>query len=248
MSNQLTDRQFWTQYWESKTDLIFPVKPDYLFHQQLQDIVVTGTVNTAIELGGFPGYYSIFLKKYLHLETTLLDYFVHPGILNDLLRANQLSTADVSVVETDLFSYTPEKQYDLVLSCGLIEHFHDTKDILARHVQFMKPDGKLFITLPNFKSVNGWVQKTFDRSNYDKHNIQCMNLQLLKEAAVQLGLKNVKVSYFGGFSVWLENRKEKSALTRAFIKALWYAGKIPTKILGFESRALSPYIILTATR
>ncbi|HEY0898763.1 MAG TPA: class I SAM-dependent methyltransferase [Sphingobacteriaceae bacterium] len=248
MSNQLTDRQFWTQYWESKTDLIFPIKPDYLFHQQLKDLVASGEVKSAIELGGFPGYYSIFLKKYLHLDATLLDYFVHPGILNDLLKANQLSANDVSVIETDLFSYTPEKQYDLVLSCGLIEHFHDTKDILARHVQFMKPDGKLFITLPNFKSVNGWVQKTFDRSNYDKHNIKCMDLQLLSDAASELGLKNVQVTYFGGFSVWLENRKEKSAITKAFIKALWYAGKIPTKILGFESQALSPYIILTATR
>jgi SAM-dependent methyltransferase len=248
MSNQLTDRQFWTQYWESKTDLIFPIKPDYLFHQQLKDIVVSGAVKSAIELGGFPGYYSIFLKKYLHLDATLLDYFVHPGILNDLLKANQLSASDVSVIETDLFKYTPEQQYDLVLSCGLIEHFNDTKDILARHVQFMKPEGKLFITLPNFKSVNGWVQKTFDRSNYDKHNIKCMDLQLLSDAARELGLKNVKVTYFGGFSVWLENRKEKSAMTKAFIKALWYAGKIPTKILGFESKALSPYIILTATR
>jgi len=248
MSNQLTDRQFWTQYWESKTDLIFPIKPDYLFHQQLKDIVASGGVKSAIELGGFPGYYSIFLKKYLHLDTTLLDYFVHPDILKDLLRANQLSASDISVIETDLFNYTPEKQYDLVLSCGLIEHFHDTRDILARHVQFMKPDGKLFITLPNFKSVNGWVQKTFDRSNYDKHNIRCMDLQLLSNAAHELGLKNVKVGYYGGFSVWLENRKEKSAITKAFIKALWYAGKIPTKVLGFESKALSPYIILTATR
>ena len=77
MSNQLTDRQFWTKYWESKTDLIFPIKSDYLFHQQLKDIVSRGSVQSAIELGGFPGYYSIFLKKYLGLETTMLDYFVH---------------------------------------------------------------------------------------------------------------------------------------------------------------------------
>ncbi|HEY0897157.1 MAG TPA: class I SAM-dependent methyltransferase [Sphingobacteriaceae bacterium] len=246
MSNQLTDRRFWTNYWESKTDLIFPVKDDYVFHKQLEQIIRTNKVRTAIELGGFPGYYSVFLKKHLHVETTLLDYFVHQGVLQDLLAENKLSADDISVIEADLFNYTPEQQYDLVLSCGLIEHFEDTKDIISRHVQFMKPGGKLFITLPNFRGVNGWVQKTFDRSNYDKHNISSMDPALLAGIAKDLGLKDVKAYYFGGFSVWLENRKEKSALTKAFIKALWYAGKIPAKILGFESRALSPYIILEA--
>ena len=43
---------------------------------------------------------------------------------------------------------------------------------------------------------------------------------------------------------WLENNKKHSIITRTFLKALWYAGKIPTKLLGFESRLLSPYIIL----
>lgn len=248
MSNQLTDRQFWTNYWESKTDLIFPIKADYLFHQQLKRVVSRGEVKTAMELGGFPGYYSIFLKKHLQLEATMLDYFVHRGILKDLLTENELGTDAVEVIETDLFNHTPEKQYDLVLSCGLIEHFEDTKDIIARHVEFMKPGGKLFITLPNFKSVNGWVQKTFDRSNYDKHNIDSMDPQLLAGIAKELGLKNVEASYLGGFSVWLENRKEKSFLTKAFIKALWFAGKIPAKAFGFESKLLSPYILLTATR
>lgn len=248
MTNQLTDRQFWTNYWESKTDLIFPVNRNYLFHQQLGELVKSGNVQNAIELGGFPGYYSIFLKKYLGVETTLLDYFVHRGIMDGLLRENDLNEQDISVIETDLFSYTPQKEFDLVLSCGLIEHFEDTKDIIARHVQFMKPGGRLFITLPNFKGVNGWVQKTFDRGNYDKHNIRSMDPEFLDRIARELGLKEVRAYYFGGFSVWLENRKEKSLLTKTFIKALWYAGKIPVKILGFESKLLSPYIILQAVR
>lgn len=248
MSNQLTDRQFWTSYWESKTDLIFPVGPDYLFHRELREIVSANGVKTAIELGGFPGYYSIFLKKYLGAESTLLDYFVHPGILGGLLKANGLNREDVQVIETDLFAYTPEQEYDLVLSCGLIEHFQDTRDIVSRHVRFMKPGGALFITLPNFRGVNGWVQKNFDRDNYDKHHLASMDLQLLEKTAKELGLTDIRVRYFGGFSVWLESRKEKSALVRTLIKALWYAGKVPTKLLGFESKLLSPYIMLTARR
>lgn len=248
MSNLLTDRNFWTRYWESKTDLAIPVNPDYLFHQQLENLIKRDKPKTAVELGGFPGYYTIFLKKYFAVESTLFDYFVHPGILKSVLNKNGLSEGDIEVVEADLFSYTPEKKYDLVLSCGLIEHFEDTKDIINRHLNFLNPGGTLFITLPNFKSVNGWVQKTFDKENYDKHNIKCMDPQLLAGILKELNLQILTAGYFGSYSVWLENKKEKSVLTKAFIKAIWLAGKVATRIVPVESRALSPYIILEAKK
>ncbi|TZF85826.1 class I SAM-dependent methyltransferase (plasmid) [Pedobacter sp. BS3] len=246
MSNLLTDRQFWTKYWESKTDLVYKVPFNYPFHEQLTSIVKHNAIQTAIELGGFPGYYAIFLKKYLQVNASLLDYFVHHGILNKLLEQNGLHREDIQVIEADLFTYKSHSQYDLVLSCGLIEHFTDTKDIISRHLSFLKPGGTLFITLPNFRGVNGWVQKTFDPENYAKHNIDCMDINLLKRTAAELGLHHVNVRYYGGYSIWLENKEKKSALTRLFIKSLWFAGKIPAKLLGFESRLLSPYIVLEA--
>ena len=88
MSNLLTDRDFWVKYWESKTDLSVVIPENYLFHRQLADIVNKENVKNAIELGGFPGYYAVFLKKYLKLDVTLLDYFVHQPITEQLLKAN----------------------------------------------------------------------------------------------------------------------------------------------------------------
>jgi trans-aconitate methyltransferase len=161
MSNLLTDRDFWVKYWESKTDLSVVIPENYLFHRQLADIVNKENVKNAIELGGFPGYYAVFLKKYLKLDVTLLDYFVHQPITEQLLKANGLAANDIKIIETDLFKYQPQQQYDFVLSCGLIEHFLDTEDIIKRHIAFLKPGGTLFITLPNFRSVNGWFQILF---------------------------------------------------------------------------------------
>lgn len=248
MDNLLTDRNFWVKYWESKTDLSVAIPANYLFHKELSDVVKRDQTQTAIELGGFPGYYAVFLKKYLRLDVTLLDYFVHPPITEALLKTNGLAKDDIHIIETDLFSYSPEKQYDLVLSCGLIEHFNDTKDIIARHVQFLNDKGTLFITLPNFKAFNGWFQKNFDRSNYDKHNIDSMNPELLKSICEELGLEVLQSRYFGRFSVWLENEKEKSAGVRLFKKLVWTAGKVFTKVIPFDSQALSPYIILEAKK
>ncbi|WP_113639501.1 class I SAM-dependent methyltransferase [Nubsella zeaxanthinifaciens] len=248
MDNLLTDRNFWVNYWESKTGLSVAIPANYLFHQQLSNIVKSNNVKSAIELGGFPGYYAVFLRKYLKLDVTLLDYFVHQPITHQLLKTNNLQSDDIHIIETDLFNYTPEKQYDLVLSCGLIEHFNDTADIINRHIAFLKPGGTLFITLPNFKALNGWFQKNFDRENYDKHNINCMDPALLKTIVENAGLQVKQAGYFGKFSLWLENEKEKSASVKLFKKTTWLVGKVLTKIFPFESRQLSPYIIIEAKK
>lgn len=248
MENQLTDRKFWTNYWESKPDLAISIDKNYLFHQQIEEIVKKQQIKTAIELGGFPGYYSIFLTKYLGVKTTLFDYFIHPGILKKVLNKNGLQESDITVIENDIFQYKPEQQFDLVLSCGLIEHFKDTKDIIERHLEFLNPGGTLFITLPNFRSVNGWVQKTFDTDNYLKHHIECMDTAYLENILKDLNLEVLQADYWGRYSVWLENKDQKSVLTKVFIKSIWILGKVFTKIVPVESRALSPYIVLEARK
>ena len=248
MSNLLTDRNFWVNYWESKTDLSVIIPSNYLFHRQLADIVSTHQIKTAIELGGFPGYYAVFLKKYLKIEVTLLDYFVHLPITEQLLKTNGLAVDDIKVIETDLFTYQTPTQYDLVLSCGLIEHFNDTKDIINRHIAFVKPGGTLFITLPNFKSVNGWFQRIFDKENYDKHNISSMNPDLLANICKDAGLQVIQSRYFGKFSVWLENENKKTLGVRLLKKVVWWMGKLFTKAAPFDSKQLSPYIILEARK
>jgi SAM-dependent methyltransferase len=248
MDNLLTDRKFWVDYWESKEGLSTIIPSNYLFSNQLAKIIEDRKVETAIELGGFPGYYAVFLKKYFQLNVTLLDYFVHEPVTNDLLVANGLKPEDINVVETDLFNYTPKQQCDLVLSCGLIEHFNDTADIINRHIAFVKPGGTLFITLPNFTAVNGWFQKNYDKENYDKHNINCMDPILLAEICKRAGLEVIQSRYFGRFSVWLENEKQKAIGIRLLKKSIWIAGKLLTKLIPFDSKQLSPYIILEARK
>ncbi|WP_129715339.1 bifunctional 2-polyprenyl-6-hydroxyphenol methylase/3-demethylubiquinol 3-O-methyltransferase UbiG [Pedobacter sp. SYP-B3415] len=248
MSNLLTDRKFWVDYWERKTGLAMPIPEKYLFHRQLKNLITGREIRSAIELGGFPGYYAVFLRKYAGVDVTLLDYFVHQPIVHDLLTVNNLADTDIKIIETDLFQYQPEAQYDLVLSCGLIEHFNDTADIIRRHIAFLKPGGTLFITLPNFHALNGWFQKTFDKPNFDKHNLNSMDPNLLASVCHEAGLKNVQSSYFGKFSIWFEGEHEKPLFARMLKKLTWVSGKVLTKIFPFESKKLSPYIILVAQK
>ncbi len=248
MEQNLTDRAFWKSFWESRLGLIFKIPASYVFGDILSGLIASKNIKTAIELGGFPGYYAIYLKKYQELETTLFDYFIHPELINELLAVNGLQSGDIAIIEADLFEYQTPKVYDLVLSFGLIEHFVDTKAIIASHLQFLKPGGVLFITLPNFKSVNGWVQKNFDKENYHKHNISSMDLLLLKKCCTDLGLTEVETYYHGKFTVWLENKGHQNAFTKLIVKLIWLAGKVITKVVPFESKALSPYIVVKAVK
>lgn len=248
MTNHLTDNAFWKNFWESKKNLIFKVKPNYTFAEELKNIITHKNIKTAIELGGFPGYYAIFLRKYFSLDTTLFDYYIHQEIIEKLFAENDLALADIKIIEADLFSYEPSTTYDLVSSFGLIEHFQDTQDIIKRHIHFLNDKGTLFITLPNFKGVNGWIQKVFDPYNYRKHYIQCMDIDFLSATAKNLNLQDVQVFYSGGFSTWLENKENKPFLVSAFVKMVWLLGKIVHKILRIESKWLSPYIVLIATK
>lgn len=247
-NNELTTHSFWKSYWESKENLVFEIEKKYELGDLVEKTLAGKNIKSAIEIGGFPGYYAILLKKHYQINSTLLDYFVHTEIINSLLAKNGLKHNDIGIIQTDLFSYIPEKKYDLVLSCGLIEHFENTKDIINRHVQFLQDNGTLLITLPNFRGVNGWIQKTFDPYNYEKHNVKMMDVSLLLSICKDLGLKDVKCYYYRKFSVWLENKDEKSALTKIFVKSIWVLGKVFTRIIPIESQLLSPYIVLEAKK
>src|SRR5690606_41770343 len=104
-NNNLTDRSFWVNYWESKSGLISKVEQNTPFDEVFKEIISGSKINNAIELGGFPGYYSVYLKKFYNLSPTLLDYFIHRELLGKLLHYNDLLTEDVKVIEADLFAY-----------------------------------------------------------------------------------------------------------------------------------------------
>lgn len=243
---QLTDQQFWEKYWESKDDLIIKIEPDFLFAPVFKRILKENKIQNALEIGGFPGYFSIFLKKSYGINTALLDFYIHRPVFHKLLRANNLNEGDIQVLEADLFKASPQTHYNLVFSCGLIEHFTNTREIVKAHLNFLASGGTLFISVPNLRGLNGWFQKTFDRSNYDKHYLNCMDPAYLKKLCESLGLKDVEAYHYGHFGIWLEELHKHPFLVRVFFKLTWLTGKVISKLIPVESRYFSPYIYVKA--
>ena len=48
--------------------------------------------------------------------------------------------------------------------------------------------------------------------------------------------------------VWLEKKDSQSALAKLFVKGIWVLGKVWSKLFPFESKALSPYILVVAEK
>jgi hypothetical protein len=107
--NGLTDKEFWLNYWESKTGLVFSIPDNYPFLSLLKKLVTKNQVKSLLEIGGFPGYYSVWAHKNLKIKTDLLDFVIHPEILYQLEKANQLPENSIGTVEADLFNYTFSK-------------------------------------------------------------------------------------------------------------------------------------------
>ncbi len=242
----LTDKEFWINYWDNKSGLIETVKQNILFGEKLTKIVHDYSIKSAIEIGGFPGYYALYLKKYHGIESSLLDYVIHPPTLEAILAVNSLSQGSIHVYEEDLFSFHNVYKYDLVCSFGLIEHFEDVKWIIQNHLKFLNSDGILFITLPNFKGINGWLQKKFDKELLAKHNLKTMDIKFLKDLSEEMNLKVINCSYYGKFTVWLENEKNKTPFANLIKTLIWVLGKLFLNNNKIKSKWFSPYIILEA--
>lgn len=244
--NHLTNRTFWLDYWKSKDNLIYKIPDTYPFLRLLEALIKNYQIKSSIEIGGFPGYYSVWLKRNLNIDVTLFDFVIHLPIIRQLAAINQVEPSHINTLESDLFEYIPDQKYDLVFSNGLIEHFEDTRDIVSKHISFLSENGILFITLPNFRGINGWFQETFDPSNYRKHHIECMDLHYLRSVCDQLNLKDIHVFHHGEFMLWLENEKSHPIWVRLLRLLIWFPLKVISKLLPFESRTLSPYIVITA--
>lgn len=245
-NTKLTDRDFWLNYWESKDNLAFEVTRRYPFITQIESLIKQKKLTSMLEVGGFPGYFSVWVHRHLGVSATLFDYVIHDGILHQLEAANNLPENSIGTIEADLFEYKPVAQFDLAVSNGLIEHFSDTTDIIRRHAAFVRPGGMLFISLPNFQGLNGWFQRTFDPANYAKHNIECMDIAVLRKSCTEAGLTEVDVRYDGRFMLWLENENEQPLWVNAFRKLVWLPLKMLFKIVPIETKLFSPYLVITA--
>ena len=237
-NNNITDKEFWDNYWRNYQYGKIPKK---VMFEQFMPKLTRGI--SFIEIGGFPGVYAAYFYQRGIRDVTILDFHINKEIVRNFEKINNLPEGTIQCIDNDFFAFSSEKKYDVVFSSGFIEHFEDTRDVIARHVELLSEKGQLLIIIPNFLGLNGEIQRKYDKENLDAHNLQSMNISFLKEIMASFNLYDVSVDYLGKPMVWLEPKPENQK-RRRWVKMLSYA----IKLFPVKGKFLSSYIAIYARK
>ena len=234
-TDSLASQQYWDLGWENLS--LFVAPPQERVRLWLEQNLNTGS-GSALELGCFPGRYLAVLGE-LGYELNGID--LTPRIETDMpqwLKKSGYRTGEF--VRADIWTHDFKRQFDVVASFGLIEHFENWQELLHRHAQLVKPNGWLVVMVPNFRGViqkflHGWL----DRDNLAIHNLDSMNPQAWKKIVEPLGFKTNFCGCFGRFDFWEGGQKGLSWTQKTALRII---GK-STPILRMlpDAYSYSPY-------
>ena len=135
--------------------------------------------------------------------------------------------------------------FDLVFSCGLIEHFEDPSEMIEAHIQLLAPGGTAVIAIPNYSGIYRRLQEWCDPENLKIHNLQIMNeVSLLALTPDRADLK-ARAFHFGRFSPWLISLPAKLGNLGKIIS--WGLNFV-ARLQSFEIKSLSPLLVLEVRR
>jgi SAM-dependent methyltransferase len=225
-NSELTQREFWENYWErwslpaeireSKQDLyqneILRVFDSYLPRDNGLSI---------LEIGGAPGQYLVYMHKRFGYEVCCLDYS-DVGCKKTKENFDLLHISG-RVYQADIFSEELTfPQFDIVYSLGFIEHFSDLDTVIEKHLKFLKPGGILLINTPNFLGINHFFWKRLCPKLFSAHNLAAMDIRNWMSFADKFELEVLFKGYVGGFEPGVFLRcKDKSLLNNVLRKILF---------------------------
>ena len=75
-----------------------------------------------------------------------------PAVIEQFRASDELGS--IEIVESLFEEYETDERFDVIVMGFVLEHVDDPSLILRRFRKFLRPDGRLFIAVPNAKSMN----------------------------------------------------------------------------------------------
>ena len=203
MSRDLTTVDHWEEAWAAGVRLRLPSRwicSTRDLQRLLNRHVRPG--GRVLEVGCAPGKILAWLAAVHLCDVSGLDYSDR-GIATArrLFTALELR-ADLRCEDLRAATFEPSS-FDLVYSVGVIEHFEDPRDVVARHVAFVRPGGTALMIVPNYGGIYGRLQRYFDGENLGLHNLRIMTLSALASLAPTAEVGGVRTYLCGRVSPWL---------------------------------------------
>jgi len=261
--SSLTELSYWEQIWHAAelprlfdpSDKSMRNRGNVAFHELFSDVVkrLPRAGGSLVEIGCAQSKWLPYFNKMHGLSVTGVDY--SPFGCARARHLMQVAGCDGEVVEADMFNPPAalKGRFDAVLSMGLVEHFPRTSDAVAACAVFVRSGGLVVTTIPNLSGLLGFVQRTLDRSVYDKH--VPLTREALRQAHEDCGLTVLRSEYMtpANFAIVnhpriesrVANRIARSALLTA-TGALWGLDRFVVRVP--RSRFLSSYAVCVARK
>lgn len=251
---KLSNQNEWSDRWsEQKTTLkrINVNSPSFRdLHTLFRKYLPTESGTSCIEIGCYPGRYMLYFAENFSYSVSGLEYVPWCAAkTNDYLLQEGIQS---NVVCMDFFEFALDndrEHFDVVTSFGFVEHFDDTRQVIQKQIDLLKPGGTLVVVIPNHSGLYGRIMKRIDPQKHKIHNL--MDYTDLQAAVIASGAEIVAGGYYGHFGLWncclYESLKLKSI-------PLFYSVRLP--LMGLEwlgqimpnSRTLSPTCAIIAKK
>ena len=122
-----------------------------------------------LEVGCYPGRYLWYFHKYFGYRVDGIEYLKGcASRCGDFMKERNVPA---NIFHADLFTFTvddPKERWDVVAGFGFVEHFSDTREVVERHLDLLRPGGYLALEIPNHAGLNGTVMKMVDFETYTR--------------------------------------------------------------------------------
>ncbi len=174
---------------------------DYLLWNVIYPSFIPGAGGSSvIEIGSAPGRHLVRMHEELGCEVRGLEYS-HEGAEANRELFTRAGIDPGHVIEADLFdSVAADRwrgQFDIVLSRGFIEHFDDPAVVVERHLQFLRPGGRLIVSIPNMRGANYLQALLFNRRLIPLHNRKIMRMENFRALFDPDRLEPLFCGYYG---------------------------------------------------
>lgn len=244
-TNEKTDLQHWESAWADRPRVSFPTGLDIGTHNVLRLLRRYARPGTRyIEIGCAPGKILSWVGRETRVPVCGIDYSP-TGAETARWLCNGLGIdADIRCEDATKTSFT-ESSFDVVFSCGLIEHFEDPSEMIEAHVRLLAPGGTALIAIPNYSGVYLRLQGWCDPENLKIHNLRIMNEDSLSALAPKLPDMKTRSFRYGRFSPWLISLPAKFG---TFGKLISWGINFAVYFQFLEIKSFCPLVVLEVQR
>lgn len=231
-------------YWDRHNAAIAPrYEAAHIVFGDLFDRYVphAGPNGTCFEIGCYPGNFLVHFGRRFGYRAGGID--MTPFVLDRMRR--YLEAHDVVVQDLyqgDFLTFDAPRPYDLVCSFGFIEHFADFDNVLARHVDLVKPGGTLVVSCPNFRGLQYALHRLLDGTNLGRHVLGSMNVRRWRQVLEARGMQVVHDGYYRTMDFWWES-PDQTPLQKLVARFVRHVGQGLDRRIHWPNRLTSPFLI-----